>query len=155
MKALTLSQPYATLVAIGAKRIETRSWRTAYRGRLAIHAAKAIPRWAREEYEQDPVFKDVLSKAGFTTLETLPTGGIVAFCYLVGVEPIRRKHGLVDPNSYQATANDGRSITFDVTRQELAFGGYSDGRFAWLLDDVTELRKVFYINGAQRLWNFE
>lgn len=40
MKALTLTQPYATLVAIGEKRLETRSWRTSYRGPLAIHAAK-------------------------------------------------------------------------------------------------------------------
>lgn len=40
MKAITLTQPWATLVAIGAKKIETRSWATGYRGRLAIHAAK-------------------------------------------------------------------------------------------------------------------
>lgn len=41
-KILTLSQPYASLVALGAKRIETRSWRTSYRGPLAIHAAKGL-----------------------------------------------------------------------------------------------------------------
>ena len=38
MKALSLRQPWATLVAIGAKQIETRSWSTAYRGTIAIHA---------------------------------------------------------------------------------------------------------------------
>jgi hypothetical protein len=38
MKALSLWQPWATLVSIGAKRIETRSWPTKYRGPLAIHA---------------------------------------------------------------------------------------------------------------------
>ena len=43
MKALTLTQPWASLVAIGAKRIETRSWSTPYRGLLAIHAAKGFP----------------------------------------------------------------------------------------------------------------
>ena len=43
MKAITLTQPWATLVAIGAKRIETRSWRTFYRGPLAIHAGKTLP----------------------------------------------------------------------------------------------------------------
>ncbi len=46
MKALTLTQPWATLVAIGAKCIETRSWRTSYRGPLAIHAAKGFPKAA-------------------------------------------------------------------------------------------------------------
>ncbi len=40
MKALTLTQPWASLVAVGAKRIETRSWETNYRGTIAIHAAK-------------------------------------------------------------------------------------------------------------------
>lgn len=40
IKALTLYQPWATLIAIGAKKIETRSWDTKYRGPLAIHASK-------------------------------------------------------------------------------------------------------------------
>ena len=42
MKVLTLTQPWATLVAIGAKHIETRSWATSYRGPLAIHAGKGL-----------------------------------------------------------------------------------------------------------------
>ena len=48
MKALSITQPWATLIAIGAKTIETRSWSTLYRGDLAIHAAKGFPRYARE-----------------------------------------------------------------------------------------------------------
>src|SRR3954451_22243677 len=47
--ALTLTQPWATLVAIGAKQIETRSWGTSYRGWLAIHAAKGYPDAAKAE----------------------------------------------------------------------------------------------------------
>lgn len=39
-KALTIAQPWATLAAIGAKQIETRSWQTNYRGDIAIHAGK-------------------------------------------------------------------------------------------------------------------
>ncbi len=39
MKALSLHQPWASLIAIGAKRVETRHWTTSYRGPLAIHAA--------------------------------------------------------------------------------------------------------------------
>ncbi len=39
MRVLTLHQPWATLVAIGAKTIETRGQRTDVRGRIAIHAA--------------------------------------------------------------------------------------------------------------------
>jgi len=48
MKALTLTQPWATLVILGVKRIETRGWATPYRGRIAIHAAKG---WHRDDIE--------------------------------------------------------------------------------------------------------
>lgn len=40
MKAVTISQPFATLVALGAKTLETRSWATKHRGDLAIHAGQ-------------------------------------------------------------------------------------------------------------------
>ena len=40
MKAITLWQPWAALVADGSKRYETRGWNTQHRGRLAIHSAK-------------------------------------------------------------------------------------------------------------------
>ena len=39
MKTLSLIQPWASLIALGEKRIETRSWGTRYRGPLAIHAS--------------------------------------------------------------------------------------------------------------------
>lgn len=57
MKALTLTQPWATLVITGRKRFETRGWRTGYRGQIAIHAAKGMPGWAKEaasEFGFDP-----------------------------------------------------------------------------------------------------
>mgnify|MGYP000870274289 CR=1 FL=1 len=41
MRALTIRQPWATLLLLGVKHWETRSWRTDYRGPLAIHAAQA------------------------------------------------------------------------------------------------------------------
>jgi len=46
MKAISLWQPWATLISIGAKRIETRSWETLYRGSIVIHAAK---RWSKDQ----------------------------------------------------------------------------------------------------------
>lgn len=42
MKVITLIQPWATLIALGEKQIETRSWSTKYRGEIAIHAGKKI-----------------------------------------------------------------------------------------------------------------
>ena len=46
MKSLSLWQPWASLVALGIKTIETRSWETRYRGEIAIHAAK---QWTAEQ----------------------------------------------------------------------------------------------------------
>lgn len=40
MKALTVKQPWAGLIIAGGKDIENRTWRTSYRGRVLIHAAK-------------------------------------------------------------------------------------------------------------------
>ena len=39
MKVLSIKEPYATLIATGNKLIETRSWKTNYRGELFIHAS--------------------------------------------------------------------------------------------------------------------
>lgn len=42
MKAITLKQPWASLVAYGYKKYEFRSWKTKYRGDILIHAGKGI-----------------------------------------------------------------------------------------------------------------
>jgi len=79
VKALSLTQPWASLVALGFKRVETRSWGTIYRGPLAIHAAKGFPRFARD-------FADAERVRGRCP-DVLPFGSIVAVCRLVGVRP--------------------------------------------------------------------
>lgn len=43
MRALSLIEPWATLIKEGRKTIETRSWPSTYRGPLAIHASKTKP----------------------------------------------------------------------------------------------------------------
>lgn len=48
MKAISLTQPWATAIAVGVKQWETRSWPTGFRGPVAIHAAKGMPKWAKE-----------------------------------------------------------------------------------------------------------
>lgn len=51
MKAVTICQPYAHLVALGEKPIENRTWPTHYRGEIAIHAGKSRD-WLDEEDEK-------------------------------------------------------------------------------------------------------
>ncbi len=54
MKAITLYQPWASLIMDGRKTIETRSWKTNYRGLLAIHAGRICDTEACQEAGYDP-----------------------------------------------------------------------------------------------------
>jgi len=137
MKALTLTQPWATLVAIGAKRIETRSWRTPYRGSLAVHAAKSFPKSAR-------AFAFALD------LGPLPTGAVIATCRLISCVPTRElQHNRLIEVDYLAGCED-----FLLDNRERAFGDYSPGRYAWLLADVKPCEPIPAV-GALSLWNWE
>lgn len=44
MKALSIRQPWASLIVLGLKPVENRTWRTNYRGQLLIHAAQTFDR---------------------------------------------------------------------------------------------------------------
>ena len=91
MKAITVWQPWATLLATGQKHNETRSWKTSYRGEILIHAAKTdhsgillhIPMEELKHFQ----------KAG--VVNELPTGVIVGKANLVDCfqidEAYRRK----------------------------------------------------------------
>jgi activating signal cointegrator 1 len=92
MKAISLTQPWATLIAIGAKRIETRSFSTSYRGPIAIHAAKGLgPVGGMRglvEQCQAPRFHQAFIDADLPSLfgnheNPFPLGAIVATANLV------------------------------------------------------------------------
>ncbi len=139
MRALTLTQPWSTLVALGEKRIETRSWSTNYRGPLAIHAAKGFPRWARQLCA-DPAFIEALKS------EPLPMGVIVCTCRLVDCLPMEATGCL--PGVFE----DYPELD---TRQEREFGDYSPGRWAWILEDVKRLPEPVPAKGKQGLWYWD
>ena len=151
MKTITLTQPWATLVAIGAKRIETRSWQIRYRGPLVIHAAKGATTDDIRLAFVEP-FKSVLNAAGYKLFTQLPRGALVATCQLVSVIPVYK---ITERGFYQWSGPDGRNYRFELTERERTFGNYSFGRYAWLLDDVQELPLPIPARGAQGLWECE
>jgi hypothetical protein len=128
MKTLTLTQPWATLVAIGAKKIETRSWNTNYRGPLAIHAAKKCPYEALELVFKEP-FHSCIGR------NQMPLGFIVATCVLVDVERIY-------------------ADSYIPGKPEFMFGDYSIGRYMWKLDNVKILPEPIPAKGAMGLWEW-
>ena len=144
MRALTLSQPYATLIALGAKNVETRSWVTRYRGPLAIHAG-----------------------AGFA-----PLGGLRGYLALLAREPFRSalavsglpdyarfRHGL-PLGAVLAVVELADVIATDemihqIGEPERSFGNYAPGRFAWLLRDVQPLKTPLTARGRLGLWQWD
>lgn len=140
MKAITIIQPWATLIAIGEKRFETRGWATRYRGPIAIHAGKKVE---KEVCEAEP-YRSVLAAHGYTP-ETLPTGAIVAIADLSNCYPVSIS------NSYYAALF---GYVGYIEGNELEFGWYKEGRYAWEISNVSRIESV-PTKGQQGLWNWE
>ena len=137
MKALSLWQPWATLMAIGAKRIETRGWSTKYRGPLAIQAAKRFAQDERHLCMEEP-FWSALTAAGLTKLSDLPLGALVCVVDLVDVVPT------------------GPTLFSDAIRippLELPFGNYAPGRFAWKTENLRRFKEPILWKGRQQLFD--
>lgn len=182
MKALTLYQPWATLVALGAKRVETRSWHTHYRGTLAIHAgSRPVPTGARVgDYSvvrdadlaaDAPSF--VVRWPEFASLNpherwwALPLGAVVATCTLVDVVPTaalgwtglwegwawQGPNGACERHVHSSDDPAGGRSTI-VAANQRPLGDFSPGRYAWLLADVQRVAEPVPARGRQRLWEW-
>jgi hypothetical protein len=139
IKALTLTQPWASLVQRKAKRIETRSWYTGYRGALVIHAAKGFP-GACKDLVDNPYFKDAL---GAATAVELPLGAGLCVCNLRACVKTSEIWKL-----------KSRWFGFEMTPTELAFGDFSERRYAWLLEWLYDFPEPLPAKGALGLWNW-
>lgn len=131
MKALTISQPYASLIRSGEKWIENRRWSTNYRGLLAIHAGKGTQYLHRDE------------------LKSYPTGCVIAVARLVAVESIERIERFgrdVDCRLSIITGSKKRWLDANLHK-------HKEGPFCWILEDVEPIEPVA-INGAQGLWEW-
>lgn len=134
MKALSLLQPWASLVVIGVKKIETRSWRTDYHGKLLIHASQGK---AGAIFARDLPFKKYIPD-----FYSLPFGAIIGEVILVDVIAIG-KLALSDP------------LIEKLTLEEKAFGDYRPGRYAWIMEDAQKLKFPIPRRGSLHLWNTE
>lgn len=134
---LTLWQPHATLMAIRAKQIETRSRAThlwEQRPWVAIHAAAATSTpasWIATAMS-DPIIRAALADHGITE-GNMPMGAILAIGRLVNCEPTV-------------------TIAPKLGPMELAMGDYRPGRFALQFEDVTALLDPIHWSGKQGFW---
>jgi hypothetical protein len=151
VKALTLTQPWATLIALGEKRVETRGWAINQPQRIAIHAAKGLAEpvcnedGLREWVAAEP-FADALGRHGVTVAEQLPRAAIVATVDVIACLPthnLRARMGAVPSLA-----------DFEAGEFERDFGDYTLGRYAWLLDNLQVFDSPVPARGGQKLWDW-
>lgn len=130
MKVLSLIEPWGSLIKEKVKYIETRSWKTNYRGELYIHtSAKKISK------------KDERIQNLFNLLQdkNIKYGYIIAKCKLVDCiymdEEFVNKIKKENPTEYMC-------------------GEYSVGRYAWILEDIKEIAPI-QAKGHLGIWNYE
>ena len=131
MKAISIHQPWASLILFGEKRFETRSWHPQCRGRILIHASKTFNHVEQDLCHKEP-FKSVLKVHGIEFVNQLPTGAIVAVATLTNCH-------LVD------------ELTEKLSPFERDFGDFRSGRYAWLLQDVKPLVNPIPYRGRQSI----
>jgi hypothetical protein len=131
LPAISLWQPWASLVVADRKQYETRSWRCPANligRRVAIHAAqKRVPlRLVSEECN------DVCcDEFGCSWNYSLPYGGVIGTARVVGC-----------------------SATTDLNpaAEERAVGDWSPGRFAWELAEIENFNGSYPAKGLRRIW---
>jgi activating signal cointegrator 1 len=131
--ALTIWQPWATLIALGAKKFETRGWQTSYRGPIGIHAAK---KWDKETRGHCVLLRAYLEPFGVDPL-ALPRGCMVAVAELTDIWPTEELRPRLEASGQH---------------QEIALGNYAPGRFGWRLQEIRPFPEPIPVRGAQGLW---
>ena len=149
MYAITLHQPWATLIASGMKNVETRSWPAPKRllgQTIAIHAGKRAVRRPGDAVEQE-----LRVRLGEEWSRAIPAGAVLTTATLAGMTRVE----YVDPTSGHAV-HDGRTefgcaIGMGRTRID-PWGDSSLGRWLWFLADVEALPEPVPAVGQQAFW---
>lgn len=142
MKAITMTQPWASLLAAGANRIETRSWATSYHGPLAIHAALGFPKYAKALCSQTP-YAEALAAAGYVAATDLPRGKVIG----VGILDDLLRCDASTEKTIIRQSNAGL-----LPPDEVAFGDFSEGRCGFVMTDMCRLATPIPARGMLGIW---
>ncbi len=127
MKAITIKQPWATLIAKGYKEYEFRTWKTNYRGDVLIHAGKSIDKKAMERFKYlnlDYPIGCIIAKAK------------IADCVFVD-EAFKQKMFSKDKNVYKnLLINDDKK------------------HYGFKVEDIEQINPI-YVDGKLSFWEYE
>ncbi len=129
MKVLTIKEPFATLIKNKIKYIETRSWKTKYRGELYIQASVA------------KLSKDIRNRKELMNLfneDELNYGKIICKCNLVDCIYM---------------TDEFIKLEKEKNYDNFISGHYKEGRYAWVLEDV-EVIEPIAVKGQLGIWNY-
>ena len=151
MYAITLHQPWASLIGMNLKAVETRSWPAPARlvgQRIAVHAGKRLVRQPGDAIEQE-----LRAQWGEDWREIIPTGAVLATAVLAGmtqVEHIDLQEGCAvhDPGTEVGCAVGAGRTSVDP------WGDFSAGRWLWFLDDVEVLLEPVPAVGRRSFWRW-
>jgi hypothetical protein len=138
MKVLSLLQPWATLVVVGAKKFECRSWKTNYRGTIIIHASAKKPNRREKVFFEEAAF----FKTYIDSMDYLPYGAIIG---KVVLKEIYKTEWLIQ---------NMEVISSHKWEQELAFDDFSPKRYAWHLEQAETFEHILPVKGSLGLWEY-
>ena len=126
MKIITIKQPYASLIAAGLKEYEFRTWKTAYRGPILIHAGKSVDREAMEKFACYDL--------------AYPIGCIIAQAELTDCIPV--------DDALRSALREKDFLIYSGTTENLQWQGYG-----FQLANIKKIAPIF-VNGKLGLWNY-
>ena len=131
MKVLSIKEPFASLIKNKKKYIETRSWKTNYRGELYIHASLSK---VKKEDINNPKLLSLLENIEYKY------GHIICNCNLVDCIYMNEDYiENIKNNNYE----------------EYICGNYKVGRYAWILENIVPLKTPIYAKGKLNIWTYK
>jgi len=128
MRVLSLWQPWAELVRHGLKQYETRDWPCETLGEVVIHAAK-------RKFRDEDMTREARTQMLMDEVDPfdLAYGAVVCVCDIIAC----------------VSTSTGRQ---HVSRRELLYGNWEDGRFAWRIENVRPFPKPIPLKGHQKFF---
>ena len=125
MKALTIKEPWASLIVNGYKGYEFSGWKTKYRGKFLIHAGMSLERdMAKrfDDYNLNYGFGEIVGEAELTD------------CILV-------------TEKFMDNLKKKNPLAYGVTGHKMTY--------AWKLENVKKFNKRYFVKGKLSLWKFD
>ena len=128
LKAISLWQPWASLIPLGLKHYETRSWKTDYRGKLLICSTAGNSKQHKE-------YLKICNELKLPPWENFLHGCAIALCDLT--DCIKMTDEFLQQQS----------------RTEILCGDWQVGRYAWKLENIQPIAEPFAVKGKQGLFD--